>query len=113
MTPPLTLIAEPNRVEILRLTWARELSAGQIAGHFRVTFGAVSQHLRLLWQAGWLRRRREGKSIFYQADRAAIGPLAAALEAMWSERLGSLKAMAEAEQRTINRARQRCRRKRQ
>lgn len=96
----LSLIAEPRRREILRMLWAQELSAGQIARQFRVTFGAVSQHLGRLWRAGLLKRRRAGKQVFYVADRAALGPLAAGLEAMWADRLTVLKSLAEAEQRS-------------
>jgi DNA-binding transcriptional ArsR family regulator len=97
---PLQLLSEPNRVEILRLVWTRELAAGEIAGQFRITFGAVSQHLGALWRAGLLVRRRAGKQIFYAADREALGPLAPALEAMWKSRLGVLKTLAEAEERS-------------
>jgi len=98
----LQLLAEPNRLEILRLVWSHERTAGDIASHFATTFGAVSQHLGRLWRAGLLKRRREGKQLFYAADRDALGPLAQALEAMWTEKLGVLKALAEAEQQQIN-----------
>ncbi|MEU6656370.1 ArsR family transcriptional regulator, partial [Streptomyces sp. NPDC046900] len=40
-------VAEPRRREILRLVWDAELSAGEIAERFDVTFGAVSQHLKV------------------------------------------------------------------
>ena len=107
MRSPLQLLAEPNRVEILRLVWARERSAGDIAQHFSITFGAVSQHLGALWRVGFLKRRREGKRIFYAADREAMGPVAPVLEAMWKDRLGVLKTLAEAEQRKVDMRRQR------
>ena len=98
------LLAEPNRVEILRLVWTQELSAGDIARQFRITFGAISQHLGALFRAGLVRRRRDGKRIYYAADRAALGPLALALEAMWSQKLAALQSLAEAEQRRIDTA---------
>jgi DNA-binding transcriptional ArsR family regulator len=102
MTAAIELLAEPKRRTILRLVWAEEKSAGRIARHFRVTFGAVSQHLARLLAAGLVRRRREGKQLFYVANREALGPLAAALEAMWSDKLGTLKSLAEAEQQRNN-----------
>ncbi len=89
-------------MEILRLVWSQERCAGEIARCFRVTFGAISQHLGRLAEAGLLSRRRQGRSIFYLARREALGPLAAALEAMWKERLGALKTLAETEQRRID-----------
>jgi DNA-binding transcriptional ArsR family regulator len=98
----LSILAEPKRVEILRLVWHRERGAGEIAREFDVTFGAISQHLGVLREAGFVAARREGRQIFYSARREALGPLAAALEAMWSERLGVLKSLAEAEQRRLD-----------
>ncbi len=102
MPPPLSLLIEPTRLEILRLVWTRELSAGQIARQFATTFGAVSQHLRRLLDAGAVQRRRDGRMLYYSANRAALGPLAAALEALWTAQLGTLKQLAEAEQRRID-----------
>jgi DNA-binding transcriptional ArsR family regulator len=105
MTTALQLLGEPRRMEMLRLVWDTERAAGDIARHFQITFGAVSQHLGVLWRSGLLRRRRDGKRILYLADKAALGPLAAALEAMWSERLATLKELAETEQKNMNRNR--------
>lgn len=95
----LALVLQPTRQSILRLVWGRERSAGDIAARVDVTFGAVSQHLRLLTEAGLVERRKLGRSRLYRARREALGPLAAMLEAMWSARLGRLKAMAEAAER--------------
>ena len=99
--PPdaLTLVAEPRRREILRLVWDRERSAGDIAGHLPVTFGAVSQHLGILREAGLVRVRREGRRRLYIADREVIGDLAPALEAMWAASLDRLARAAEEEPR--------------
>jgi DNA-binding transcriptional ArsR family regulator len=98
MSAVLAAIAEPNRREILRLVWTRERAAGDIAARLPVTFGAVSQHLRVLREAGLVVVRRDGKQRFYRAKVEALGPLAAALEAMWAEALGSLKRLAEDEE---------------
>jgi DNA-binding transcriptional ArsR family regulator len=94
----LGVIAEPRRLEILRLVWDRELAAGDIASRFEVTFGAVSQHLGVLREAGLVAVRRQGRKRLYRARREALGALAPALEQMWAERLGQLKALAEAEE---------------
>ncbi|MGI8969883.1 MAG: ArsR/SmtB family transcription factor [Dehalococcoidia bacterium] len=64
----LQVVAEPRRRAILQLVWDRELAAGEIAGHFDVGFAAVSQHLGVLRQAGFVRMRREGKRRLYRAD---------------------------------------------
>jgi DNA-binding transcriptional ArsR family regulator len=88
-------VAEPRRREILRLCWDRERTAGDIAGHFDVTFGAVSQHLAVLREAGLVAVRHEGTRRWYRADRQALGPLAAYLELLWGEQLDALAALAE------------------
>lgn len=93
----LAAISEPHRREILRLVWTDERSAGEIAARFAVTFGAVSQHLAVLRRAGLVRVRIAGNHRFYQADRAALGPFAAALEAMWSSSLDRLATTIEAD----------------
>jgi DNA-binding transcriptional ArsR family regulator len=91
----LTLVAEPRRREILRLVWDRERSAGEIAAHFPVTFGAVSQHLGLLREAGLVRVRRDGRRRLYSADHDVLGDLGPALEAMWAASLDRLAEAAE------------------
>lgn len=106
----LPLLAEPRRVEILRLVWATERSAGEIARNFRLTFGAVSQHLGRLTRAGLLVRRRIGRSVMYRANHEALGPFAAALEAMWADKLNTLKDLAEAQQRRSDAVTRRARR---
>lgn len=85
------------------MVWRRELAAGEIAAQFDVSFSAVSQHIGVLKRAGLLVERQEGRKRLYRADRGALGPLAGVLEAMWSDRLGTLKSMAEVEQRSIGR----------
>jgi DNA-binding transcriptional ArsR family regulator len=93
----LQVVSEPRRREILRLVWDRERSAGEIAGAFDVTFGAISQHLGVLRDAGFVRVRAAGNQRFYRADRTALGPLAQALEAMWASSLDRLAAAVEAD----------------
>ena len=93
----LQIIGEPRRREILRLVWDRELSAGDIADRFEVTFGAVSQHLGVLRDAGFVTVRADGNRRYYRADREGLGPLAQALEAMWSSALGRLARAVEAD----------------
>lgn len=96
---PLQVIAAPQRLRILELVWDRELSAGDIAAQFEVSWSAVSQHLRVLKAAGFVVERREGTSRIYRADQAALGSLRAAVEDHWRGGLGRVKNLAEAEQR--------------
>lgn len=96
----IALIAAPRRREILRLIWDRELSAGDIAAALPVTFGAVSQHLSVLRDAGIVDVRQEGTYRYYRANRERIGPLAAVLEAYWTDALDRLADEAEREEPT-------------
>ena len=93
----LQVIGEPRRREILRLVWDQERTAGDIASRFDVTFGAVSQHLGVLRDAGFVSVRRAGNQRYYRTDRNALGPPAQALEAMWSSSLDRLAVAVEAD----------------
>ncbi|WP_370138096.1 ArsR/SmtB family transcription factor [Streptacidiphilus sp. EB103A] len=98
------IVAEPRRREILRLVWDAELSAGEIADRFEVTFGAVSQHLKVLREAGLVTLRQDGRKRYYRADREAMGPLADYLQAMWATRLDALASLAEQAERVLEAA---------
>jgi len=94
----LQAINDPRRREILRLVSRRELAAGEIHGAFGdVTFGAVSQHLRVLAEAGLVEVRRDGRHRRYRARLATLAPLRAWLEQMWTHALDDLAALAEEE----------------
>jgi DNA-binding transcriptional ArsR family regulator len=87
----LDAIASPRRREMLRLVWDRELSAGEIASHFDVSWPAVSQNLNVLREAGLVSERRDGRRRLYRAEPRALGPLAEALREMWKSDLKSLR----------------------
>lgn len=88
-------MAEPTRRAIVRLVWSDEMSAGEIAGHFDVTFGAVSQHLGVLRHAGLVGVRRDGNRRYYRARRDRFGPMGSVLESMWTAKLDQLVAAIE------------------
>lgn len=103
MNPPFRALANPRRQEILRLVWDRERAAGEIASSFDVTFAAVSQHLRVLRDAGLVDVRAEGRRRLYRARREAMGPIGEALEEMWADSLLRLRRLAEDEEDTLER----------
>ena len=92
---PVRVVSEPRRREILRLIWDAERPASDIAAHFDVTFGAVSQHLGVLQEAGLVSVRRDGTRRFYRADRSALRPFASMLRSMWAAELDTLAVLAE------------------
>ena len=80
MDAALRAIAEPHRREIIRLVWSGELPAGEIADRFKeVSRPAISQHLRVLRDAGLLSERRDGTRRLYRTRRDRIQQLRAAL----------------------------------
>ena len=101
---PLQVIAAPRRLRILKLVWDQELSAGEIAAQFEVSWPAISQHLRVLKEAGFVVERRQGTSRIYRTDRAALGSLRSVVEDHWRRGLGRVKDLAEAEQREKDRS---------
>lgn len=100
MSALLKALAEPRRQQIIGLVLDRELAAGSIHQAMNdVTKGAVSQHLRVLTEAGALRMRREGRHRFYRADEATLAPFREHLETVWGRGLARLKRLAEADDR--------------
>lgn len=96
---PLQVIAAPRRMRILELVWDHDLTAGQIAAEFDVSWPAISQHLAVLKAAGFVTERRAGTSRIYRADKEALGSLRAVVEDHWRAGLGRIKELAENEQR--------------
>jgi DNA-binding transcriptional ArsR family regulator len=92
---PVKIVAEPRRQEILRLCWRTERTAGDLASAFDITFGAVSQHLKVLRDADLVTVRRHGTHRYYRANRTALGPLGIYLETMWAAQIDRLTSLAE------------------
>jgi DNA-binding transcriptional ArsR family regulator len=93
-------LSAARRREILRLLWGRERTAGDIHRLVsQVSFGAVSQHLRVLEEAGLVRRRSEGRFRYYAARPRELGALGRWLETMWDDALMELKRRAESDER--------------
>lgn len=91
----LRALAEPQRVRILRLVGDDELPAGAVAEHFDISPQAVSQHLRVLKDAGVLAERREGTKRLYSIRPEAIDSVRAFLEELWPSSLSNLKSAVE------------------
>ncbi len=99
MSDALHAIAEPRRREIMRLVARQELSAGQIAECFEISRPAVSQHLRVLREAGLLSERRQGTRRYYRARPEGLADLRAFVEEFWDNQLDRIKWAAELEER--------------
>jgi DNA-binding transcriptional ArsR family regulator len=94
-------VVEPRRREILRLVRDAELPAGEIASRFPdVSRPTVSEHLRVLREAGLVTERREGTRRLYRARREGLLSLREFLDGLWDERLDDLRLQAEHEERS-------------
>ena len=92
----LTALADPRRRAILRLVRDVERPSGEIAAHFPdVTGPAISQHLRVLREAGLLAERRSGTRRLYRARSEGLRELRAWLRDFWGDALEDLKDAAE------------------
>ena len=72
-----------------------ELTAGEIAEQFEVTRPAVSQHLRVLREAGLISERPEGTRRFYRSRPEGLMEVREFLEEYWRDSLMQLKSAME------------------
>jgi len=99
MDDALRAVADPTRRAILRLVREGELPAGEIARRFpSISRPAVSQHLRVLNDAGLVSVRADGNRRLYSWRREGLRDAAAFLDEMWSDGLARLKVAAEREE---------------
>ena len=96
----LRALAEPNRVAILKLINSKERPAGEIAEHFKTTRSAVSQHLRVLSDAGLLHERRDGTRRLYRVRPEGFEGVRRLVDLFWDVKLDRLKAEVEREARS-------------
>jgi DNA-binding transcriptional ArsR family regulator len=93
-------LADPTRRRIVELLAEEERSAGELAGHFRVSRPAVSKHLRVLREAGVVQVREEAQKRIYRLEPKALGTAEGWLarhRQFWQQRLDALEAQIEKE----------------
>ncbi len=103
MDTVLRALAEPRRRAILDMLRTNELSSGSIAARFDVTGPAVSQHLKVLAEAGLVSVRRSGTRRLYRAHPEGTAAVRDYLATFWTEGLSRLADEAEAEERRSQR----------
>jgi len=91
----LAALADPTRRTIFERVADRPRAVGELAGELPVSRPAVSQHLKVLKDAGLVSDRAEGTRRIYAVDSRGVGALRAYLEQFWSRSLADFKAAAE------------------
>jgi DNA-binding transcriptional ArsR family regulator len=95
----LQAIAEPRRRAILKLVRDRPHSVNEIAEHFDVTQQAVSQHLKVLREAGLVAVKPEGQRRLYTVRTEGLESVRDLLAELWPAKLQELKRVVEQDRR--------------
>ena len=88
-------IADPTRRRVLERLSVRPMAVGEIAAGMPVSRPAVSQHLKVLKEAGLVSDRQDGQRRIYAIDPKGLGAMRAWLDQFWDTALEALKAEIE------------------
>lgn len=88
-------LADPTRRTVFERVAARPSPVGDLARGLPVSRPAVSQHLRVLKEAGLVRETAEGTRRIYRVDPRGIAAMREWLDAHWSAELDAFKACAD------------------
>jgi DNA-binding transcriptional ArsR family regulator len=92
-------LGDPTRREILERLRSGPSAVGKLADGLPISRPAVSQHLRVLKDAGLVAERREGTRRLYRLDPDGLAELRAYFDEFWTEALAGFKATAESTER--------------
>ena len=92
---PWDALGDPTRRAIFRRVALSPCAVGEIAQAMPISRPAVSQHLRILKDAGLVSDRAEGTRRIYAIDVGGLARLRADLDDFWTGALGAFKAAAE------------------
>ena len=90
-----TALADPTRRHILEALRKQPKTVGELAEGRPVSRPAVSQHLKVLKDAGLVTARPDGNRRIYQLDPDGVGQLRSYLDQFWAKALLAYKAAVE------------------
>jgi len=90
-----TALADPTRRTILELVAARPRAVRELADQLPVSRPAVSQHLKLLKEAGLVTDQADGTRRIYRVNPAGLAALRTQLDRFWNQTLLNFKQLAE------------------
>jgi DNA-binding transcriptional ArsR family regulator len=92
---PLAALGDPTRRAIFERLADRPRAVGELAGELPVSRPAVSQHLKVLREAGLVVGHRAGNRRIYQLDPDGVRELREYLDRFWNRSLAAFKSAVE------------------
>jgi DNA-binding transcriptional ArsR family regulator len=86
-----TALGDPTRRAIFERLAGRPRSVGELAAELPVSRPAVSQHLKVLKDAGLVSDRAKGTRRLYRVDPGGVGAMRDYLDRFWDEALTAFK----------------------
>jgi DNA-binding transcriptional ArsR family regulator len=96
---PFDALGDPTRRAVFELVAARPMAVGALAGELPVSRPAVSQHLKVLKEAGLVTETADGTRRIYHVDPRGIAAMRAWLDQHWGGALAAFGEFAAAEAR--------------
>jgi DNA-binding transcriptional ArsR family regulator len=90
-----TALGDPTRRAIFARLAEHPRAVGELASELPVSRPAVSQHLKVLKDAGLVVDRPAGNRRIYRLDPTGVEALRAQLDSFWNQALATYKALAE------------------
>ena len=90
-------LADPTRREIFELLARRPRPVGELAEGLPVSRPAVSQHLKVLRDAGLVTDTRDGSRRLYRVNPQGVAGMREYLDRFWSDALGAFETAARME----------------
>jgi len=90
-----TALGDPTRRAIFERLAGRPRSVGELAAELPVSRPAVSQHLKVLKDAGLVSDRAQGTRRLYRVDPGGVGAMRDYLDRFWDEALTAFKGAVE------------------
>jgi DNA-binding transcriptional ArsR family regulator len=90
-------LGDPTRRAVFERLRDGPRTVGDLAEGLPVTRSAVSQHLRVLGEAGLVSQRRDGTRRLYRVEPDGLAALRAYFDDLWGSALGAMRDLAESE----------------
>lgn len=88
-------LGDPTRRRIFELLQGGPRAVGELAGELPVSRPAVSQHLRVLKEAGLVAEQKQGTRRIYRLDLGGLQDVRAYFDRFWATALDSFEAAVE------------------